>query len=394
MRIIRCFCAAFLALAANHAGPAGAQPANSDEPAVKLTPGERTAPPEVQNSIIEARKEIAAENKNYKVGLNPAALRPRSQLLGEIDEPLTSNQKQEINRKAQERLDLDRSIRSAMPKKKLAAKGKKKKVCDPKMTRFDWRVPKKMTPVRDQKACGSCWAFSAWGAYESSYLIVNRRSVDGSEQDLIDCAVSDDGTDAGDCDGGASWLAFEHMARAGSVKEATSPYTTSSGAQCKSSGKRPIKTLAWGFVDPTVDLPSVNDLKAALCEHGALSVSMRVVSEDFVIYERGVYDEPMDDPSAGSGHAVVLVGWDDTKDNGQGKKGAWLIKNSWGVNWGEYGYGWMSYGSNLIGRRARWVQAFEDQMLPAWKEQAPQSPIAANPAPTPAKADADAAKPQ
>jgi cathepsin L len=47
-------------------------------------------------------------------------------------------------------------------------------------------------------------------------------------------------------------------------------------------------------------------------------------------------------------HAVLLIGWDDEKQ-------AWLIKNSWGEQWGEKGFAWIKYGSNNIGVFAAWV---------------------------------------
>ena len=42
------------------------------------------------------------------------------------------------------------------------------------------------------------------------------------------------------------------------------------------------------------------------------------------------------------GHAVVAVGYDDGKKIGK-DKGALLIRNSWGTEWGDKGYGWLSY---------------------------------------------------
>lgn len=42
------------------------------------------------------------------------------------------------------------------------------------------------------------------------------------------------------------------------------------------------------------------------------------------------------------GHAVVAVGYDDARRIGD-KRGALLIRNSWGTNWGEGGYGWLPY---------------------------------------------------
>lgn len=360
---------------------------------VKLSEHEKRAPIEVQNNLIKARKDIIENKKNFTVGITSATAKPRQQLLGEIDDPMTREERILHNRKAEDVLDMDEAVKAEYYKSakggESAAFKTKRKVCDPKMKSFDWRVPKKMTPARNQNPCGSCWAFSAWGAYESSYLIVNRRSVDGSEQDLLDCAVANDGSDAGNCEGGLSWKAFEHMTRVGAVTEKTTSYTAQE-QQCKSPSKRPIRALAWGFVNPAVDLPTVTELKTALCEHGALSVSMRVVDLAFQDYKKGVYDEYVEDKYEGSGHAVVLVGWDDRKDNGKGKKGAWLIKNSWGEGWGEKGYGWMSYGSNLIGRTARWIKAFEDKSLPAYKALRPDLIAAPMSSPSAAAPSADA----
>ena len=48
-------------------------------------------------------------------------------------------------------------------------------------------------------------------------------------------------------------------------------------------------------------------------------------------------------------HVVMLIGWDDNKK-------AWLVKNSWGKDWGEDGFGWIAYGSNNIGLFAAWIQ--------------------------------------
>jgi C1A family cysteine protease len=63
-----------------------------------------------------------------------------------------------------------------------------------------------------------------------------------------------------------------------------------------------------------------------------------------------------------NGHAVALVGWDEDKDNGDGTRGAWLLRNSWGTKWGGNdneigaGYLWVKYGVSYIGSYAAWIE--------------------------------------
>jgi len=90
-------------------------------------------------------------------------------------------------------------------------------------------------------------------------------------------------------------------------------------------------------------------LEEALCRYGPLAVALYVDGEEFCAYTSGVYSGVRSGGQAVN-HAVLLVGWDDGKQ-------AWLIKNSWGLGWGEKGYMWIRYGSNDVGFGAAWVVA-------------------------------------
>lgn len=53
-----------------------------------------------------------------------------------------------------------------------------------------------------------------------------------------------------------------------------------------------------------------------------------------------VCNGPLDVCSGTWWHCVVLVGWDDTQNS-------WIIKNSWGNNWQDNGYGLIGYDSDI-----------------------------------------------
>ena len=61
----------------------------------------------------------------------------------------------------------------------------------------------------------------------------------------------------------------------------------------------------------------------------------------------GVFNETT---GPGINHTISVVGWDDTRH-------AWLIKNSWGTDWGDSGFGYIGYNSNRIGRHTAWIKA-------------------------------------
>ena len=114
-----------------------------------------------------------------------------------------------------------------------------------------------------------------------------------------------------------------------------------------------------GWFGPTFDANDVYD------DHSALSViydSLIHVQNVYVLPDRqtfydndniklavleyGAVSIGIDLPN-GEGHAVTIVGWDDefTTTDFLGNKavGAWIIKNSWGPNWGYDGFGYLSY---------------------------------------------------
>ena len=70
-------------------------------------------------------------------------------------------------------------------------------------------------------------------------------------------------------------------------------------------------------------------------------------------YKRGYIPVPNKKDHVEGGHAVVAVGYDDHKII-QDSVGALLIRNSWGIKWGERGYGWLPYEYILRGLTSDW----------------------------------------
>lgn len=90
------------------------------------------------------------------------------------------------------------------------------------------------------------------------------------------------------------------------------------------------------------DLPS---MKSALASGYLVSFGF-VVYDDFMSRQMavsGLLCRPTATEQQQGGHAVALVGYDDNKVMPDGSKGAFLVRNSWGTNWGQAGYFWMAY---------------------------------------------------
>lgn len=211
---------------------------------------------------------------------------------------------------------------------------------------WDWRAHQGVTGVRNQGACGSCWAFGTIASFESNLMIKQQLNTDLSEQHLVSCNTMGYG-----CDGG--WWAHDMLKNPGAVLESDFPYVASD-VSCGSGYSYPYQLGGWSYVDGDNQVPSVDKIKDAIYNYGPVCVAVYVGSA-FQAYTGGVFDK---DEAGGSSifgctcnppqqpnHAVTLVGWDDSK-------GAWIMKNSWGTGWGENGYMYIKYNISLIGYAA------------------------------------------
>ncbi|PWA65039.1 hypothetical protein CTI12_AA339080 [Artemisia annua] len=187
----------------------------------------------------------------------------------------------------------------------------------------DWRAKGAVAPVKDQGSCGSCWAFSTIGSVEAVNQIVTGDLITLSEQELVDCDTSyNEGCNGGDMD-----YAFAFIVKNGGIDTDTDyPYTGKDG-KCDSTRKN-AKVVS---IDSYEDVP-VND-EAALKNAAAnqpITVAIEGGGRDFQFYTSGVFTG-----SCGTqlDHGVVVVGYG-TEEG----KDYWIVRNSWGAEWGESGY--------------------------------------------------------
>jgi subtilase family serine protease/C1A family cysteine protease len=182
------------------------------------------------------------------------------------------------------------------------------------------------SPVKNQGACSSCWAFATAAFIEN---LGNQNDL--SEQVLVSCSG------AGNCSSGYDLDALKFFQSTGVPEESCYAYTGTNGscsAMCSPAAFRErilnVSNYLWG-------LTTVEDLRSQL-QNGPIVVRMLIPTDNtFDGYMNGIYNYNGGTISSSTrGHNVLLVGYDDNQQ-------CFKAKNSWGPQWGEYGYFRIAY---------------------------------------------------
>lgn len=201
----------------------------------------------------------------------------------------------------------------------------------------DWReVPGRVSKVKNQGMCGSCWAFATTGALEGQEipkrvrilgnLLANKTLVELSEQNLVDCDKVDQG-----CNGGYMKDAFDFIKSEGGIEDERSYPYVARHRKCKFNKKLVAFSDSGAAILPEGD---EDKLKAVVARFGPVAVAIDANGK-FQFYRKGVYFNKHCGKSMNSlDHAVLVVGYGTDPKAGD----YWIVKNSWGPHWGDKGY--------------------------------------------------------
>lgn len=210
----------------------------------------------------------------------------------------------------------------------------------------DWGL---VTPVKNQGSMGSCWAFGAAGAFESAFLKATNITLDISENNIQNMGLfyslygnselSEAGTYYTSAAYFLSWL--------GAINSPDDVYDELGKISSLS-----FSPNAYHVVDAIfINVSDKNAIKEALIKYGALNLFVCGADSADQSYNN-VYKSVYNANKTGN-HYVTLVGWNDTFSKDHFTKtppgdGAWICKNSWGTDWGDNGYFYLSYYDNSL----------------------------------------------
>jgi len=182
--------------------------------------------------------------------------------------------------------------------------------------------------------CGSCWSFSATGNIEGQWALATKKLVGLSEQNLVDCDhqcttfENQQACDAG-CEGGLQPNAYEYVIKNNGIDtEDSYPYQGVDGTCAFST-----KNVGARIRNYTMISTNEDQMAAYLVQHGPIAIAAD--AEEWQFYIGGVFYLPC---FTSLDHGILIVGYGVETDILDQTMPYWIIKNSWGADWGEDGY--------------------------------------------------------
>lgn len=192
---------------------------------------------------------------------------------------------------------------------------------------LDWTTQGYVASVKNQGQCGSCWTFSTAGAVTGSMVKAGFALNSFSEQQMVDCSTGGDG-----CNGGWPTSAMTWISQGNPLElRSEYPYTGVKGtcAQDTAKGVGIVKHV-YGYYGGQYGSDTTGANLRTFIDYGPTSIAIQADQASFQMYKSGIIDAECGNTLD---HAVLAVGY-----GGSGDDAYIIVKNSWGISWGESGY--------------------------------------------------------
>ena len=201
----------------------------------------------------------------------------------------------------------------------------------------DWRTKGIVTPVKDQGKCGADWAFAAVQAQESAWAMETGQLESLSESNLIDCSYYCSG-----CSGGFPYEAYDYVidCQDGTFMKLSDYPDEEEQGQCKFDETKAFSKMKEYIISWDGDENEIAEMCSSV---GVLAATIDGQQTTFALYKGGIYNDVSCSRLSPNMH-VGIVGY-----GTESSTEYWILKVSFGVNWGEKGYMRMIRGQNMCG---------------------------------------------